>query len=68
MKKRVFNRKRGIEVRDIIKKETEEMVEVMVKVTYKDKYYITNVIAHKDMSEEKIKLIAKEQVKKQWSA
>lgn len=44
------------------------MVEVMVKVTYKDKDYITNVIAHKDMSEEKIKLIAKEQVKKQWSA
>lgn len=42
------------------------MIEVIVAVKYKDKNYLTNVIANKDMSVEKIKRIAKEQVIKQW--
>ena len=42
------------------------MIEVIVTVNYKEKNYQTNVIANKEMSYEKIKRIAKEQVVKQW--
>ncbi|WML46635.1 BA3454 family stress response protein [Neobacillus sp. PS3-34] len=42
------------------------MIEVFVTVKYKNKNYHTNVIVNKDMSREKINLIAKEQVIKQW--
>lgn len=42
------------------------MIEVFVTVKYKNKNYQTNVIVNKDMSSEKINLIAKEQVVKQW--
>lgn len=42
------------------------MIEVFVTVKYKNKNYQTNVIVNKDMSREKINLIAKEQVIKQW--
>lgn len=42
------------------------MIEVFVTVNYKDRNYHTNVIAEKDMTWEKIKRIAEDQVKKQW--
>ena len=42
------------------------MIEVFVKVIYKDRNYHTNVIVEKEMTWEKIKRIAEEQVKKQW--
>ncbi|WHY75219.1 BA3454 family stress response protein [Neobacillus sp. WH10] len=42
------------------------MIEVTVTVKYKERNYQTNVIANKEMSWEKIKLLAKEQVEKQW--
>jgi len=42
------------------------MIEVIVTVKYKERNYQTNVIANKEMSWEKIKLIAKKQVEKQW--
>jgi len=42
------------------------MIEVIVTVKYNEINYKTNVIANKEMSWEKIKLIAKEQVEKQW--
>jgi len=42
------------------------MIEVFVKVNYKDRNYHTNVIVEKEISWDKIKRIAEEQVKKQW--
>ncbi|MDI7743414.1 BA3454 family stress response protein [Lysinibacillus fusiformis] len=42
------------------------MIEVFVTVKYKDKNYQTNVIVTKEMTWEKIKQLAEEQVKKQW--
>lgn len=42
------------------------MIEVTVTVKYKDRNYKTNVIVSKDMSFEEIKILAKEQVVKQW--
>jgi hypothetical protein len=43
------------------------MIEVTVKVNYKEKNYQTNVIVNKEMPWDKIKRIAEEQVKKQWN-
>lgn len=43
------------------------MIEVFVTVRYKDKNYQTNVIVNKEMSWEKIKHLAEEQVLKQWA-
>jgi predicted transcriptional regulator len=43
------------------------MVEVIVTVNFKNKNYQTNVIVNKDLSCEKIRLLAEEQVAKQWS-
>ena len=43
------------------------MIEVTVKVNYKEKNYQTNVIVNKEMAWDKIKRIAEEQVKKQWN-
>ena len=43
------------------------MIEVFVKVNYKDRNYHTNVIVEKEMTWEKIIRIAEEQVKKQWN-
>ncbi|MFJ8247898.1 BA3454 family stress response protein [Peribacillus asahii] len=42
------------------------MIEVFVTVNYKDKNYQTNVIVNKEMTLEKIKQLAEEQVIKQW--
>ncbi|NHM32506.1 BA3454 family stress response protein [Neobacillus terrae] len=42
------------------------MVEVIVTVNYKNKNYQTNVIVNKEMSWEKIRLLAEEQVARQW--
>lgn len=42
------------------------MIEVFVTVNYKDRTYHTNVIVKKEMTWEKIKMIAEMQVKKQW--
>lgn len=43
------------------------MKEVLVQVNYKDRTYQTNVIVNKNMSWERIKELAEEQVKKQWN-
>jgi len=43
------------------------MIEVMVTVNYKGKNYLTNVLANKGMTCEKIMQIAEKQVVKQWS-
>jgi hypothetical protein len=43
------------------------MVEIIVTVEYKGKNYLTNVIADKGMTGEEIKLLAENQVSKQWS-
>jgi len=42
------------------------MVEVIVTVNFKNKNYQTNVLVTKDLSWEKIRLLAEEQVAKQW--
>jgi hypothetical protein len=42
------------------------MIEVFMTVYYKDQNYHTNVIVKKEMTWEKIKMIAEKQVKKQW--
>ncbi|MGX6445218.1 BA3454 family stress response protein [Neobacillus sp. K501] len=44
------------------------MVEVFVTVHLNGRNYQTNVIANKELSCEKIKRIAEEQVIKQWGA
>jgi hypothetical protein len=43
------------------------MCEVTVTVELNGKQYQTNVIAHKEMSDEVIKNLAEKQVLKQWS-
>jgi hypothetical protein len=43
------------------------MIEVTVKVNFNERNYQTNVIVNKEMSWEKIKKLAEEQVKKQWT-
>ncbi|HDR4423927.1 TPA: BA3454 family stress response protein [Bacillus cereus] len=43
------------------------MIEVRVTVHYKDRNYHTNVIVNKDTIWSKIKQLAEEQVKKQWT-
>lgn len=43
------------------------MIEVVVTVNYNDRNYQTNVIVEKEMAWRKIKRIAEEQVKKQWT-
>ncbi|HFJ9439712.1 MULTISPECIES: BA3454 family stress response protein [Bacillus] len=43
------------------------MIEVRVTVNYKDRNYHTNVIVNKDTIWTKIKQLAEEQVKKQWT-
>ncbi|MEH7414901.1 BA3454 family stress response protein [Neobacillus drentensis] len=43
------------------------MIEVFVTVNYKERNYNTNVLVKKEMSWDKIKKIAEEQVKKQWN-
>ncbi|HFK1682814.1 BA3454 family stress response protein [Bacillus sp. SRB1LM] len=43
------------------------MIEVCVTVNYNDRNYQTNVIVSKDIVWKKIKQLAEEQVKKQWS-
>jgi hypothetical protein len=42
------------------------MIEVTVRLNYKGKNYITNVIVKKDTPEQHIFHIAQEQIKKQW--
>ncbi|MCH6266237.1 BA3454 family stress response protein [Neobacillus citreus] len=42
------------------------MIEVTVKLSYKGKNYLTNVIVIRDTSEKQILHIAQEQIKKQW--
>jgi hypothetical protein len=43
------------------------MIEIIVTVEFKGKHYQTNVIGDKEMPIEKIELLAKQQVFKQWS-
>lgn len=43
------------------------MIEVFVTVNCKDRNYQTNVIVEKELTWEKIKRLAEEQVKKQWN-
>ncbi|MCM3726593.1 BA3454 family stress response protein [Neobacillus cucumis] len=43
------------------------MIEVFVTVNYKERNYHTNVLVKKELPWEKIKMIAVEQVKKQWN-
>jgi len=43
------------------------MCEVTVTVKLNGKEYQTNVIAHKEMSDETIKYLAEKQVLRQWS-
>jgi len=43
------------------------MIEVFVTVNYKERKYQTNVLVQKEMDWEKIKMLAEEQVKKQWN-
>lgn len=43
------------------------MREITVTVDYKGKNYLTNVIAHRDTSEEEVMKLAREQVLKQWT-
>ncbi|MEH7547889.1 hypothetical protein FB550_103300 [Neobacillus bataviensis] len=43
------------------------MIEVFVTVNYKERNYHTNVLVKKELPWEKIKMIAEEQVKKQWN-
>ncbi|MBT2655007.1 BA3454 family stress response protein [Bacillus sp. ISL-18] len=43
------------------------MIEVFVTVNYKERNYHTNVLVKKEMAWDKIKMIAEEQVKKQWN-
>ena len=42
------------------------MVQVEVTVTFEGKSYLTNVMAHRETSEDEIFQTALEQVKKQW--
>lgn len=42
------------------------MVQVNVKVNFKGKNYLTNVITNHNTSDEEIQRLAREQVKKQW--
>jgi hypothetical protein len=44
-----------------------KMIEVTVTVNYKERNYQTNVIVNKEMTWEKIKRLAEEQIKKQWN-
>lgn len=43
------------------------MIKVTLTVNYMGKNYITNVLASKNTSEDEIRQLALEQVKKQWS-
>jgi hypothetical protein len=43
------------------------MIEVTVKLNFKGKNYLTNVIARKDTSERQILQMAREQVARQWA-
>ncbi|MEH7546590.1 hypothetical protein FB550_11952 [Neobacillus bataviensis] len=42
------------------------MVQVEVTITFEGKSYLTNVIAHREMSDDEILRLATEQVQKQW--
>lgn len=42
------------------------MIQVFLTVNYKDRNYRTNVLVKKELTWEKIKQLAEEQVKKQW--
>lgn len=42
------------------------MVQVNVTVNYEGKYYLTNVIAQSNTSDEEILRLAVEQVERQW--
>ncbi|MDQ0971351.1 hypothetical protein QFZ31_001229 [Neobacillus niacini] len=42
------------------------MIEVTVKLNYKGKNYLTNVIVNKGTPQQQIFQIAHEQIKKQW--
>jgi hypothetical protein len=42
------------------------MVQVEVTVTFEGRSYLTNVIAHRETSEDEIFQLAFEQVQKQW--
>lgn len=42
------------------------MIEITVKLNYKGKNFLTNVIVNKGTPEEQILLMAREQVIKQW--
>lgn len=53
--------------RFFLRREVTKMIEVTVKVNYKGQNYQTNVIANKKMNFDKIKLLAEEQVAKQWN-
>ncbi|WP_264737858.1 BA3454 family stress response protein [Cytobacillus firmus] len=44
------------------------MIEVTIKLNYKSKYYLTNVIVNKNTPEEEILLIAKKQISNQWAS
>ncbi|MEH7246126.1 BA3454 family stress response protein [Neobacillus niacini] len=43
------------------------MIEVTVKLNFKGKNYLTNVIVGKDTSEKQILQMAREQVTRQWT-
>lgn len=43
------------------------MIEITVTVRFQGKNYLTNVIAHKEVTEEEILCMAEEQVRKQWA-
>lgn len=42
------------------------MVQVNVMITFEGKSYLTNVLTHRNTSEEEIYCLAFEQVQKQW--
>jgi hypothetical protein len=42
-------------------------MEITVTVRFQGKNYLTNVIAHKEVSEEVILRLAEEQVRNQWA-
>ncbi|MEH7749457.1 BA3454 family stress response protein [Neobacillus drentensis] len=43
------------------------MMEITVTVKFQGKNYLTNVIAHKKVSEQEILRLAEEQVRQQWA-
>ncbi|PEW27909.1 hypothetical protein COE01_18740 [Bacillus thuringiensis] len=52
---------------NFLERRKQKMIEVCVTVNYNDRNYQTNVIVSKDTIGTKIKQLAEEQVKKQWS-